>query len=458
MEVSLSKKDREFREYALKGNLWSIVFTVCTPLALYQSLNQIFRILDSMMASHISAASVSAVSYLSQISAMLASVGAGLAVGSSIKISEAYGVGDYSLVKKRVNGLYGLCFVLSGLVLGLILPFTTKFLEIANTPPELIVIGRTYFIVELIGMVIGFFNNIYIAVERARGNGKRILNLNLISIVVKLSLTGFFVYILKTGVTMIAVATIISNLVIFIASIVNLYGREDAFGVNRTALRVKKVIVAPMIHLSIPVIVEKVAFALGKVVINSMSTIYGVSTVGALGISNNIGGLTTSPQNGIQEGGASIISQNLGASQPKRALDTFKIVMIINVAIGAVGMLLTLVFLTPISNIFAGNDMEFAKLIYEVYFYEAFGAIPLGINAAVMALLYGFGYTKHTLVINFSRVFVFRIPVLFLLQNFTNVGNKSVGLVMLISNTAVTIMAIVVGVMVIKRIKKEYDI
>ena len=72
-------------------------------LALYQSLNQLFKIFDSMMASHIGASSVSAVAYLSQINLMLSSLGGGLAVGASIKISEAYGAGDFLLVKRRVS-------------------------------------------------------------------------------------------------------------------------------------------------------------------------------------------------------------------------------------------------------------------------------------------------------------------------------------------------------------------
>ena len=56
-----------------------------------------------------------------------------------------------------------------------------------------------------------------------------------------------------------------------------------------------------MLTLSFPVIVERIAFAVGKVIVNSMSTVYGSWTVGALGISNNIGGITTNPQNGFQE-------------------------------------------------------------------------------------------------------------------------------------------------------------
>ena len=51
-----------------------------------------------------------------------------------------------------------------------------------------------------------------------------------------------------------------------------------------------------------------------------------------------------------------------------------------------------------------------------------------------MAFLFGYGYTKLTLIINFCRVFVYRIPVLWLLQNFTNLGSESVGIMMAISN------------------------
>jgi putative MATE family efflux protein len=438
--------------------MWNVIFQVCTPLALYQSLNQIFKILDSMMAAHISAQSVSAVAYLSQINMMLSAVGGGLAVGASLKISEAYGAGDYKLVKSRVSSLFCLCSIVGALVLLLILPFTTQFLKLAKTPEELISIGRQYFIVELIGMIISFFNNVYISIERARGNSKRILYLNFLSIGVKLILTAIFVYILNSGVTMIAVATMISQLVILGAAFINMRQKDNAFGFSVTSINLKGRVTIPMIRLSIPVIVEKIAFAFGKVVVNSMSTGYGTLTVGALGISNNIGGLTTNPQNGFQEGGAAIISQNIGAKKFDRALDAFKKLVIINIIIGAIGYSLTVGFLDYISLAFASSDIEFAHLIANVYHYEAMGCILLGINASVMSLLYGFGYTKLTLFVNFSRVFIFRIPILWALQSFTNLGSESVGIVMMASNILTGLLAILVAAIVVKKICKQNNL
>ncbi|HIX14799.1 MAG TPA: MATE family efflux transporter [Candidatus Hungatella pullicola] len=457
-KANLSAKDEKFRNFSLNDNMWKVVLYVGTPLALYQSLNQLFKIFDSMMAAHISANSVSAVAYLSQINMMLSALGGGLAIGSSLKISEAYGAGSFSLVKQRVSSLFAMCALLGLGILLILEPFAPQFLKLARTPESFISEGILYFRLELLGMVISFFNNVYIAIERARGNSQRILKLNMGVIAIKLSLTALFVYVLGSGISMISVATILSQSFLLCAAVINLNQKGNAFGFSIHSLSFKPSVIRPMIVLSIPVIIEKAAFSFGKVIINSMSTIYSALTVGALGISNNIGGITTMPQNGFQEGGSAIISQSMGAGKPKRALKAFWCILVINVIIGFILMCLSLTFLSQISDLFAGEDEEFAGMIASIYRFEAYGAIPLGINASVMALLYGFGKTKLTLTINFFRLFVFRIPVLWFLQNFTHFGSLSVGIVMAVSNIATGIFSLSIGLFQIRSICRRYDI
>ncbi|WP_412614690.1 MATE family efflux transporter [Roseburia hominis] len=458
MQADLSKKDEQFREFSLNGPMWRVVLYVGFPLALYESLNQLFKILDTMMASHIGASAVSAVAYLSQINMMISAVGTGLAVGASIKVSLAYGAGDFMLVKKRVSTMFAMCGALGIAILLVLVPFTPEFLRLMNTPEEFIADGSTYFRLELFGMVITFFNNVYIAIERARGNSKRILILNTAVIVVKLGLTAWFVYGLGGGINMISCATIISQSLLLLAACINMNQKGNAFGFSLRAISIKKEVICPMLTLSFPVIVERIAFAVGKVIVNSMSTVYGSWTVGALGISNNIGGITTNPQNGFQEGGSSIISQNLGAGRPKRALLAFRWVLYIDMLIGLVIMTASLLCLNQLAGLFAGDNAEFAEMIKQIYRFEAVGAIPLGVNAAVMALLYGFGKTRVTLVMNFCRVFLFRVPVLWALQQFTDLGNVSAGIVMAVSNVASGVLAAVVGVIEIRRICNTYDV
>lgn len=455
----VNSKDQAFRERALHGNMWSLLLAVGLPLAMYQGLSSMFKILDALMASHISAESVSTVAYLSQIQAMINAIGTGLAAGGGMKISEAYGAGDYEMVRKRVNSLFVICGGLCVAVL-LIIPFSRQILILANTPENLLAEGQNYFAVELGALVLTFFNTVYIAVERSRGHSKRILKLNLSMTILKLGLTAVFVYVWNMGIVMIGVATLISQAVITAAGVFNLREKDTAFSIDFKHVTMEKEVVQPIVKVSYPVAIEKVAFALGKVVVNSMSSAYGYLTVGALGISNNISGLTTSWQNGMQDGSASIISQNLGAGNMKRVVEAFWKTMIINISIGIIGMTITFTFLDQISSLFAmsqgGYNQEFQEMIQHIYFFDATGsAIPLAINAAVMALLFGLGYTKLTLVINFFRVFVYRVPVLWALQNYTNLGSEAVGVMMMISNICTALMAFIIGMVVLHKLKKN---
>lgn len=455
LKAELTKKDKKFLEQSLNGPMWKVILMIGTPLALYQMLSQVFSVLDTMMAAHISKESVSAVAYLSQLKLILSALGGGLAVGSGILISRAYGEGNYELVRKRVSSLYAISLGVGLLMLGAILPFTGQFLRLAGTPETLIEVGTQYFIVQLFTLVVTFLNNVYIAVERARGNANRIFRLNLLVIVLKLSLTAIFVYILHSGLVMIAVASLISQVALFIFAVKNSIIGDSAFSFSAKAVTFDKEVTLPILSRSFPVIMEKALFAFGKTIVNSMCTVYGDLMVGAMGVSNNLGGFATMPQNGYQEGAASIISQNLGARKPKRVLQAFWSALCINVLVGGVITALVLWQLDFMAGLFDSGSPEFHQMIMQTYRYEAYGAVPLGINAAVLALLYGLGKMKLTLVINFARVFAFRIPVFWFLQNYTNYGEASVGMVMMISNTAVTVMSSVVAFFVIRKFRKE---
>ena len=103
IKANLSERDKKYRERSLNAPMWKVVLSVGFPLAMYQSLNILFTIFDTMMASKISSQSVSAVAYLAQLNFILSALGTGLAVGAGVQISRAYGEGDYKTVKQRVS-------------------------------------------------------------------------------------------------------------------------------------------------------------------------------------------------------------------------------------------------------------------------------------------------------------------------------------------------------------------
>ena len=438
-----------------------VLFSVCAPLALYQALQQVFKILDALMASHISAEAVSAVSCLSQITLMITAIGSGLAVGGCIKISEAYGRGDYDTVRTRVATLYGMVVLVGLVVVATLVPFAEGFLRLLKTPQDLIAEGAGYFRIEILSLVVTFFNTVYIAIERSRGHARKILYLNLMIILVKLALSALFVYVLKAGVAMIAAATLISQGVLLVYALYSMSRDEGAFRFSIRNLRLRKDTTLPIINLAYPVSAEKMLFAAGKVITNSMSGVYGGLTVGALGISNNIGGLTTGWHAGMLDGASALISQNRGAGQYRRTLQLYYRLIAMDMIISLVGLATVALTLPWLAEVFARSeetyDPAFCQMIISIHKWEMLGYITLAFNSATLALLLGYGYTKLTLILNVARVFVFRVPVLWAFQNFTNLGAEAVGLTMMISNICAGLSALAVAIPVVCRIRRMSD-
>ncbi len=459
MANTASQKDESFRKYALEAPALKVLLSTCTPLALFQALQNIFKVLDALMASYIGADAVSAVSCLSQITLMITALGSGLAVGGSIKISEAYGRGDYDAVSRRTATVYTLAVIVSIAVALTLIPFAAPFLRLLKTPEDLIAISTGYFRVEILTLVVNFFNTVYIAIERSRGNSKKILNINLVVVVVKLGLSAVFVYILESGLLMIGVATLISQLLMLGYALYSMNRDAGAFRFSRRNIAMTWETIGPIFHLSYPVTAEKMLFAAGKVIVNSMSGIYGGLTVGALGISNNIGGLTTSWHLGFTDGAAPLISQNRGAGKLRRTLELYFWLIAIDVAIGFAGLLLVGGTLPWLAQVFASSknafDPEFCQMIIDIHRWEMVGYVTLGINSATIALLLGYGYTKLTLLLNVARVFVFRVPVLWALQQFTNLGPEATGVTMMVSNVCTGIAAVVVAIPVVLNIRRQ---
>lgn len=453
-----SQREQAFRKRALEMNPLKLLLTVCTPLALYQGLNQVFKILDNLMASGIGVEAVSSVACMNQITTMITALGSGLAVGGSIKVSEAYGQGDDALVKKRVSTVYAMAILVSLLVTVTLVPFAEEFLELLNTPRELIDAGADYFRIEIMALVIQFFNTTYIAMERSRGSVKKIVFLNLAMVCVKLFLTVFFIYGLGGGLLSIAIATLMGQACVLCYAIVSMVRDSGVFCFSLRSVTMKKNVVFPIARLSWPVMLEKILFSSGKVIVNSMSAMYGAMTVGALSISNNIASMTTCWQSGFSDGTAPLISQNRGAGKHGRAVKIYVWLLAINVFIGVVGLLLIELFLPNLADLFGraseNYDSGFRDTIISIHRWEMFGYISLGVHAASAALLMGYGYTKLTMLINGARLFVYRIPVLYILQHYTQMGVEAVGVTMMVSNICTGVMSVLMVIPVLIRIRK----
>ena len=464
MEKNMIKeKDLKRRDRVLNGNLAYAIVSICAPIFLYNLFNSFYSVIDAVVVARIDPGSVSAVAALSQIQHLLSSLGAGVAAGGGILVARLFGAGDMDDARYYSNQIISLSSVIVALLLAICLPLALPIMRISGISDELIAIGTGYFIVQILTLAFMFYNSVFMAMQKAKGNTKIMFWLNILAMMIKLGLSILFIWGMeKKDIMWVAIATMIGQTVMFVILLSMMLERDNVFAIRFSEFKLSAKVCKRVISIAFPIFLGKFIFSFGKVSVNSMCKAYGPLVVGALGVSNNMNGLATTPINSFEEGTSTIISQNLGAGNQKRALKTFNYSFLMASGLGILGYILIRFLLQDsIIGLYNQNEMaegaaEFLALIKTIHRYDSLSILALAVNAAVLGVLYGYGRTKMTMVLNISRVFVFRIPILWYLQTFhKEIGAEAAGLSMGISNICIAIASLTCLLIFLFRLKRQ---
>lgn len=441
------EKDLIRRERVLNGNLVQAIISICAPIFLYNLFNSFYSVIDAVVVARIDPTSVSAVAMLSQIQHLLSSLGSGVAAGGGIIVARIFGAGDMEKARFNSNQVISLSTVIVILLLAICLPMALPIMRLSGVPDELIAIGTGYFIVQILSLAFMFYNSVFMAMQKAKGNTKIMFWLNILAMVIKLGLSLLFIWVLdKKDIMWVAIATMVGQATMFVILLLMMLERDNLLALKFSEFKLDFSVCKKIAAISFPIFLGKFIFSFGKVSINSMCKAYGPLVVGALGVSNNVNGLATTPINSFEEGTSTIISQNLGAGNEKRALKTFRYSFFMATGLGIIGyILIRFILQDEIIGLYNQNELaegaaEFLQLIKSIHKYDSLSILALAVNSAVLGVLYGYGKTKMTMILNISRVFVFRIPILWYLQTFhKEIGAEAAGLSMGISNICIAI-------------------
>ncbi len=420
-------KSKQRRKLILTGNIIGTILLICMPIFVYQFFNALYTIIDQIICAKISTDAQNAVSSISQIKNTISAFGGGLAAGGGVLISRYYGKGNVVAARHASSNLFFMSLLMSGILMLILIPLAVPIMELCQVAPASVELGKTYFRLQLFELAFISINNVFIGLEKAKGNSKIALYLNILVITLKLSFTVFFIYGLKLkDIKYVEIATIIGQAALTMIGLFKLFSRSNILCLSIKMMVPVGIYVKPILILSIPIFLGKFVMSLGKVVVNGMCGRYwNVATdgliVGTLGVSNNMSGLVTSPTNSFEEGESSIVSQNVGAKNMKRALKVFWRTLGLAAVISILGyVLMRFILLNQITDLFTSADEKseaYKEMVRKIFKWDSLSILALGINAAVLGLLYGFGQTGLSTILNLSRIGS-RIIILFCLHKF----------------------------------------
>ena len=397
----------------LYGKVLPTLFIIALPLFLNYLLELVYNVFDTFALSSTGIGDAGSVVLLSQIKSLLSSTGTALISGAAILMTSYLGRQDKQKARMVITQILYILVGFSIFCLIIFIGFGKPFLRLLQTPQDIINSSYGYYVVLIISLIIGLFNNLYSNVMMAKGDTKKVLIHNGVVILIKVSLSSFIVY---SGVfknitsTYLAIATIIAELTLFIPAITHLTSRKSDLSLIKE--KPHKKMLLKIFKLSLPIILGGIIFNLTKVVINSMIVnAYGSFVLTFYGLEGLFFGVLTKYIASIQHASSTITGQAMGNGNIKRVITTYKYSLLIATIGGVFNLLFFYLFKEPISMVSLNNDVELSKMLIDFMYVYAINSFCSPILEIVIAYLNSLRITKPKLISDALRTVILRLPL-----------------------------------------------
>ena len=306
-----------------EGNIAKQLLLFTLPFMASNALQVLYSTIDMIIVgAYVGTPGLSAVSQSSQIVNFAAMVCLGFANGGQVLISQALGAGKKKQMNTIIGTLFSLMLLLSLVLTVVILVGKNWILRAVNIPPESEAFASHYLLICGGGLVFTAGYNMVSAVLRGMGDSRRPLLFIGIASVTNLVLDMLFTGLLGWKVAGAAWATIIGQAISFLFSLYYLYRHKESFGFDfqkksfAIDLHYTKMIAA----LGTPMAIQSGCINISMLFVNAMVNDVGVVASATFGVGVRIDDIVNKICLGIQHAAVPMISQNIAAQKPDRAV------------------------------------------------------------------------------------------------------------------------------------------
>lgn len=312
----------------LHGPLPLKIILFAIPLALSSILQQLFNSADAVIAGqYIGSSALAAVGGVAPIISLFIATFVGLSIGSNVLIAVYIGRGELGRVRGGIQTTVIVALTCSLLmtVLGIVL--TDPILEAVNVPQDVWDEARQYLHVYFAGVVFFVVYNFGSAVLRAKGDTRRPLYALALSVALNVILNYVAVVVCDAGVSGIALATVISNIVSSGMIVFYLLCEEETFRLSFSDFHASKADLRSLLYVGVPAGLQGAVFALSNVVIQGAINSFGTDATAGSAAAMNYEYYTYFFTSAFSQAAVTFIGQNYAAKQYDRCDSVMKFCM-----------------------------------------------------------------------------------------------------------------------------------
>jgi putative MATE family efflux protein len=430
--------DEKKRDMILNGKLGSIIIKLAFPIMLNNLIQTVYNITDTYFVSQLGDTEVAATGFVWNLIFLVISVGMGLSVAGRSMISQYVGAHDEESARHTEAQLFSFLSLLGmavSLIFYIIAPFIIKLM---GAEGDLYTYSLTYMRIIMLGMPFSYLYFAFSSAKNARGDMVTPMLIGAVSVVLNIALDPvcIFDWGFGWGVAGAAIATTFARSIIAIAVIIGISMGKFGMKLSLSDLRFDKIVIGKILKLGIPASVGQATAAIGFTIMMVMVKSFGELTLAAYVIGSRVNSVVLMPLMGIGWGLTTIAGQNLGAGNINRVKSAFKWSIGYSMIFAVVGGVLMALTTEGIMEIFSDNPIVIEQGTF--FLYMIILALPLmGIFQSMIGLYQGTGHTKFSSIMMIGRLWVLRIPMILVMKNFTNFGERSVWYAIILSNIVI---------------------
>ena len=243
--------------------------------------------------------------------------------GFAISISQHFGEGNQSRIKKTVAMSIWLCLGIGVVLTVSGLVFAQFLLRILQTPDPIFQGALSYLMILYAGILVVMAYNMAAAILRSLGDGKTPLIAIVIAAITNILLDLLFVLVFRWGVAGAAFATVLAQLLAFIYCLL-VMRKIDLLKMERKDWKPESSIIKRQCGLGIPLALQHVLIAIGGMILQSSINRHGFVFIAGFTATNKIYGLLESSAISLGYAVTTYTAQNYGAGRYDRIRNGLK--------------------------------------------------------------------------------------------------------------------------------------
>ena len=312
---------KEIKDFT-KGNITRQLFVFALPLFLSNLLQVVYNMVDMVVVGNVMGKTgLSAVSVGGDVSAFMMFISIGFSSAGQVIIAQYIGKKQTDKIGKFVATMSSFLFLCAVAISAFCIIFREDILRLMNTPDEAFAGALAYSTICAVGLVFIYGYNAVSAILRGMGDSTHPFVFIAIAAFLNVILDVLFVYFLDMGAGGAALATVISQALSFIVSVIYLMRHRSAFCLDvtlRDFLQPKKEMLVALLKLGVPMAIKMASVQFSKLFVNSFINGYGVAVSAFAGIANKVASISNLISNSLNTAGSSMVGQNIAACEYKR--------------------------------------------------------------------------------------------------------------------------------------------